>query len=156
MTRLRPPLRARCTSSQETGRFPQVRVDPDGTTIHLVFLSRTSQTEGVIRYASGSFGSLAFRDVSQVSDISIDRGLGARNMVDIDFMNDGTPVVAYQTTAVTSVAWGTASGFDVREQVDAADDVMLRQQVSLVVNNDIVHLAFWQGDLPGQVCYARK
>ena len=93
MTRLRPPLRARCTSSQETGRFPQVRVDPDGTTIHLVFLSRTSQTEGVVRYASGSFGSLAFRDVSQVSDISIDRGLGARNMVDIDFMNDGTPVV---------------------------------------------------------------
>jgi hypothetical protein len=94
--------------------------------------------------------------VSQVGDISIDRGLGARNMVDIDFMNDGTPVVAFQTRTETSVAWATASGFDVREQIAAANDVTLRQQVSLVVNNDVLHLAFWQGDLPGQVCYARR
>ncbi len=143
-------------SMLEAGRFPHLIVGDDGATLHLVYLARASQTSGVIRYATGPFGNLTIQDVAPIDDIQIGMGLEARNIVNVGLMSDGSPVVAFQSKSKTSIARWVSGTFDL-EVLAAAEGVRLRQQVSLAIDgNDRIHLTFWQGDSPGQVCYGRR
>ncbi len=143
-------------SMLEAGRFPHLIVGDDGATLHLVYLARATPTTGVIRYATGPFGNLTIQDVAPIDDIQIGMGLEARNIVNVDLMSDGSPVIVFQSKSKTSIARWVAGAFDL-EVLQAADGVRLRQQVSMAVDgDDRIHLTFWQGDFPGQVCYGRK
>lgn len=143
-------------SMLEAGRFPHLIVGEDGATLHLVYLARASSTSGVIRYATGLFGNLTIQDVAPIDDIQIGMGLEARNIVNVGLMSDGSPVIAFQSKSKTSIARWAAGAFDL-EVLPAAEGVRLRQQVSMAVDgDDRIHLAFWQGDFPGQVCYGRR
>ena len=104
---------------------------------------------------TGPFGNLTIQDVATIDDIQIGMGLDARNIVNVGLMSDGLPVIACQSKSKTSIARWEAGVFDL-EVLVAADGVRLRQQVSMAVDDaDRVHLAFWQGEGAGQVCYGR-
>ena len=143
----------------ESGRFPQMEIDASGT-LHLAYLAQgATQRQGAIRYATGVFGNMTVQEVDVIGDLQVDGPggkLGARNIVDIELDTGSNPVLAYQSRSVTYIARSNGAGFAI-EELPAAADVTLRQQVSLALDQtDRMHLTYWLDGQPGQVCYARR
>lgn len=140
----------------EAGRFPHLEVGSDGETLHLVYLARGTPSSGVIRYATGTFGNLVVQDVAAIDDIQIGSTLGARNIVTLGLTSSEAPVIAFQSQSQTTVARWTGGSFQL-EELAAPDGVLLRQLVSMAIDaSDRIHLAYWQSDMPGRVCYGRR
>ncbi len=63
----------------EVGRFPDMEVDPDGNTLHLVYLALGGAGGDVVRYAKGTPGLFTFQDLATIEDFEIGFS-GARDL----------------------------------------------------------------------------
>ena len=139
----------------ETGRFPDLAVGSDGQTLHLVYLARSSETQGVVRYATGVPGDFQITDLVEVSDFSIGFS-GARDIATLDLDSSGRPVVAVQDLSQLLVLRIVDSGTEMLADFRAASGIDFKQQTDVAVDEQgRVHVAWWQsGEAPGTVCHA--
>jgi hypothetical protein len=140
----------------EIGRFPDMEVDPDGSTLHLVYLAVDAMGVGVIRYAKGTPGAFQFQDVLSVTDFTIDF-VGARDIATLDLTANGEPIVAIQTRSEMTVLRVGTQEIETLGQFQAGSNIQFRQQTEVVVDAaGRVHVAWWQnGEFPGTVCYGQ-
>ena len=140
----------------EIGRFPDMEVDPDGSTFHLVYLAVDAPGVGVIRYAKGTPGAFQFQDVLSVTDFTIGFS-GARDIATLDLTASGVPIVAIQTRREMTVIRMGTQGVETLGQFQPGSDIEFRQQTEVVVDAaDRVHVIWWQsGEFPGTVCYGQ-
>ena len=139
----------------ETGRFPDLAVGSDGETLHLVYLARSSETQGVVRYATGGPGDFQITQLVEVSDFSIGFS-GARDIATLDLDSSGRPVVAVQDRSQLLVFRIVDGGTEMLADFRAASGVGFKQQTDVAVDDQgRVHVAWWQsGGVPGTVCHA--
>ena len=139
----------------EAGRFPDLAVDPDGETLHLVYLVRSTSEQGVIRYARGTPGAFEMRDVTYVSGFAIGFA-GARDMATLDLDGSAQPVVAVQTLTRLDLFRVTNETVVELAAFQAPPDVSFGQQTEVEVDDaGRIHVAWWQsGELPGTICHA--
>lgn len=143
-------------ASLEVGRFPDMLLDPDGSTLHLVYLARTGVSTGTVRYAVGTPRSLTIRDLTDVSDFDIGFD-GARDLATLALRPGGTPVVSVQTRSELAVFEVGAPTDSELARFQARDGIRFRQQTSTQVGPDgRIHVAFWQTgeETPGTLCHA--
>jgi hypothetical protein len=138
----------------EAGRFPDLEVDPDGQTLHLVYLARTASTEGIVRYARGRPDAFELSDVTAVSGFTIGFS-GARDLATLDIDGSGVPIVAVQTKSLMELFRVEAAGVVKLASFQAPSGVTFKQQTDVEIDDaGKVHVAWWQsGDVPGTVCH---
>ena len=139
----------------ETGRFPDLAVGRDGETLHLVYLARSSETQGVVRYATGVPGDFQITDLVEVSDFSIGFS-GARDIATLDLDSSGRPVVAVQDRSQLLVLRVVDGATETLADFRAASGVGFKQQTDVAIDDQgRVHVVWWQsGGVPGTVCHA--
>lgn len=140
----------------EVGRFPDMEVDPDGNTLHLVYLAVDASGGGIIRYATGTPGAFEFQDLISVTDFSIGFG-GVRDIATLDLNENGEPIVAIQTRSDMTVLRVGTQEVETLAQFQAESGIQFMQQTEVVVDGSgQVHLIWWQsGESPGTVCHGR-
>jgi hypothetical protein len=139
----------------EVGRFPDVVVDADGSTLHVVYLARTSADAGTVRYARGTPGDFQINDLTQLQGFQIGFS-GARDLATLALSPNGDVIVASQTAGGTRVF---RIGADAVQEIAAFDPpagVTLGQQTEVEVDAEgRIHVVWWQsGGDPGVVCHA--
>lgn len=140
----------------EIGRFPDMEVDPDGSTLHLVYLAVDATGVSVIRYVKGTPGAFQFQDVLSATDFTIDF-VGARDIATLDLTANGEPIVAIQTRSEMTVLRVGTQEIETLGQFQDGSNIQFRQQTE-VVDDAVgrVHVAWWQnGEFPGTVCYGQ-
>lgn len=139
----------------EVGRFPDIELDPDGSTVHLVYLARGGAAGDVVRYARGRPGAYDFENLTEVSDFSIGFS-GARDLATLAVSSSGQPFVALQTRSRLQLLTVTGQGPQTLATFEAASGVRFMQQTDVSVDaQGQVHVVWWQsGEVPGTVCYA--
>ena len=140
----------------EIGRFPDMEVDPDGSTLHLVYLAVDASGGGVIRYAKGTVGAFEFRDLMSVTDFTIGFG-GARDIATLDLTDNGEPIVAIQTRSEMTVLRVGTQEMETLAQFQAQSGIQFMQQTEVVTDGSgTVHVIWWQsGEEPGTVCHGQ-
>ena len=140
----------------EIGRFPDMEVDPDGSTLHLVYLAMDASGGGVIRYAKGTPGAFEFQDLISVTDFTIGFG-GARDIATLDLTENGEPIVAIQTRSEMTVLRVGTQEVETLAQFQAQSGIQFLQQTEVVVDGSgQVHVIWWQtGEAPGTVCHGQ-
>ena len=140
----------------DVGRFPDMEVDPDGSTLHLVYLAVEASGAGVIRYAKGTVGSFEFRDLTSVTDFTLGFA-GARDIATLHLTENGEPIVAVQTRSETTVLRVGSQDVETLAQFQAQSGITFMQQTEVVVDgSDQVHVIWWQsGEMPGTVCHGQ-
>ena len=138
------------------GRFPDMEVDPDGSTLHLVSMAQEASGDGVIRYAKGTVGSFEFQDLMPVTDFTLGFA-GARDIATLDLDENGDPVVAVQTASELTVLRVGTQGVETLAQFQAQSGIQFGQQTEVVADGSgRVHVIWWQsGEDPGTVCYGQ-
>ncbi len=139
----------------ETGRFPDLAIAPDGETLHAVYLARSEEEQGVIRYAKGVPGNFQITDLVDVSDFSIGHD-GARNLATLDLDSSGRPIVAVQNRSGLLVLRVLDGSTETLADFRAAPGTEFKQQTDVAVDDQgRVHVVWWQsGGVPGTVCHA--
>ena len=140
----------------EIGRFPDMEVDPDGSTLHLVYLALDASGGGVIRYAKGTVGAFEFQDLMSVTDFTIGFG-GARDIATLDLTESGEPIVAIQTRSEMTVLRVGTQEVETLAQFQAQSGIQFMQQTEVVTDGSgMVHVIWWQsGEVPGTVCHGQ-
>ena len=140
----------------DVGRFPDMEVDPDGSTLHLVYLAVEASGGGVIRYAKGTVGSFEFQDLISVTDFTLGFS-GARDIATLHLTENGEPIVAIQTRSETTVLRVGTQVVETLAQFQAQSGVTFMQQTEVVVDGSgQVHVIWWQsGEDPGTVCHGQ-
>jgi hypothetical protein len=139
----------------EAGRFSDMVVDRDGASLHLVYLVRSTEDVGMVRYAHGLADALEIRDVTGVTDITIGFS-GARDLATLALDASGRPLVSVQTLTrmellrITDIAATEIASFE------AAPGVTFGQHTEIAVDGGgRTHIVWWQsGDPPGAICHA--
>ena len=139
----------------EAGRFPDLAVGLDGETLHLLYLARSSATQGVVRYAVGVPGNFQITDLVAVTDFSIGFS-GARDIATLDLDSSGRPVVAVQNRSQLLILRVVDGATETLADFRAASGVDFKQQTDVGIDDqDRVHVVWWQsGGVPGTVCHA--
>ena len=139
----------------DVGRFPDMALDPDGQTLHLLYLATTGATEGVVRYALGVPGSFQIRDVAPISGFTLGFD-GARDIATMDLDLAARPVVAMQSLSELTLYLIDGANTEILESFRAAAGVVFGQQTDIDVDDSgRIHLTWWQtGEVPGTVCHA--
>lgn len=137
------------------GLFPDMVVDPDGSTLHIVYLERSASSSGVIRYARGTPGSFEIMDALEVSDFSIGQS-GARDLATLALDGSGRPVIAAQTRSELNVIRLTDGAWEPIANFTAEGGVAFGQQTEIEIDaQGRTHVLWWQsGEVPGTVCHA--
>ena len=140
----------------EIGRFPDMEVDPDGSTLHLVYLGMGALGGGVVRYAKGTPGAFEFQDLMSVTDFTIGME-GARDIATLKLTESGEPIVAIQTRSEMTLLRVGAQDVETLAQFQAQSGVAFMQQTDVVVDGSgQVHVTWWQsGENPGTVCHGQ-
>ena len=140
----------------EVGRFPDMEVDPDGNTLHLVYLAVDALGGGVIRYAKGTPGAFEFQDLISVTDFAIGHD-GARDIATLHLNENGEPIVAIQTLSEMTVLRVGIQGVETLAQFQAESGIGFMQLTEVVVDRSgRVHVIWWQsGEDPGTVCHGQ-
>ncbi len=138
----------------EVGRFPDMELDPDGSTLHLVYLALDAAGGGVVRYAKGTPGAFEFQDLISVTDFTIGFS-GARDIATLHLDGSGDPVVAIQTRSDMTVLRVGGQGVETLAEFQAVSGIRFGQQTEVVVDEaGQVHVTWWQsGESPGTVCH---
>jgi hypothetical protein len=139
----------------DVGRFPDMALDPDGQTLHLLYLATTGATAGVVRYALGMPGSFLVRDVASISGFSLGFD-GARDIATMDLDLAARPVVAVQSLSELTLLRIDGAATEVLESFQAPAGVVFGQQTDIDVDDsDRIQPTWWQsGEVPGTVCHA--
>ena len=139
----------------DVGRFPDIVVDLDGSTLHMVYLRRATSSTGVVRYARGGPGAFEIMDAIEVSGFSIGPS-GARDLATLDLDGSGRPVIGTQTTSAFTVIRLVGGVAESIASFPAADGVSFGQQTEIKIDAlSRTHMVWWQsGDIPGTVCHA--
>ena len=142
-------------SYADVGRFPDMALDQDGQTLHLLYLATTGATEGVIRYALGVPGSFQIRDVAPISGFMLGFD-GARDIATMDLDLVARPVVAMQSLSELTLLRLDGTDTETLESFQAAAGVVFGQQTDIDVDDSgRIHVTWWQsGEMPGTVCHA--
>ena len=138
----------------EVGRFPDMEVDPDGNTLHLVYLALGGAGGDVVRYAKGTPGLFTFQDLATIEDFEIGFS-GARDLATLDLDPSGVPVVAIQTRSELTLMRVLPEGTETVASFEAPQGAVFAQQTEIVVDDSgRTHVTWWQsGESPGTVCY---
>ena len=136
----------------DVGLFPDIVVDPDGSTLHMVYLERATPSTGVVRYATGSPGAFEMMDVVEVSNFAG----GARDLATLDLDGSGRPVIATQTKNDFTVVRLVDGAVEPIASFSAASGITFGQQTEIEIDvQGRTHLVWWQsGEDPGTVCHA--
>ena len=139
----------------DVGLFPDMVVDPDGSTLHMVYLERVTLTTGIVRYARGGPGSFEITDALEISGFSIGHG-GARDLATLDLDASGRPVIATQTSSEFTVTRLVDGAAEPIASFSATGGVTYGQQTEIEIDaQGRTHLVWWQsGEIPGTVCHA--
>jgi len=136
----------------DVGYFPDMVVDPDGSTLHMVYLERATTSTGVIRYARGAPGAFEMMDVVEVTDFSG----GARDVGTLDLDASGRPVIATQTKSEFTVMRLVDGAVQPIASFPAAEGITFGHQTEIEIDvQGRTHIVWWQsGEDPGTVCHA--
>ncbi len=139
----------------EAGRFPDLALDADGSTLHLVYLARSGTGSGTVRYGRGGPSGFELLDVVGVGDFTIGFS-GARDLATVALDREGRAVVAVQTSAETLVFRVDDGAIEELGRFQARPGSPLGQQTEVAVDGvGRIHLVWWQaGGTPGTVCHA--
>jgi hypothetical protein len=136
----------------DIGYFPDMVVDPDGSTLHMVYLERATASTGVVRYARGGPGAFEMMDVVEVAGFSG----SARDIATRDLDAFGRPVIATQTKSDFTVVRLVDGAVQPITSFSAASGITLGQQTEIEIDaQGRTHIVRWQsGENPGTVCHA--
>ena len=137
------------------GLFPDMVVDPDGSTLHMVYLERVESSAGVVRYARVTPGAFEITDALDVSDFFIGQS-GAQDLATLDLDGSGRPVIATQSRSELTVIRLSDGAAEAIANFTAADGISFGQQTEIEIDaQGRTHLVWWQsGGVPGTVCHA--
>lgn len=136
----------------DVGYFSDMVVDPDGSTLHMVYLERATASTGVVRYARGGPGAFEMMDVVEVAGFSG----SARDIATLDLDAFGRPVIATQTKSDFTVVRLVDGAVQPIASFSAASGITLGQQTEIEIDaQGRTHIVRWQsGENPGTVCHA--
>ena len=143
----------------DTGLFTSLLID-EGGRYHISYLQKTSETSGVVKYATKAASDAAW-EIAEIDTLSkLTFGfIGARNITSVVVDGAGNPWIAYTDEKLINLAVWNGSAWELGTAVDAGPET-LGQLVSLKLDSeDQPHIAYFivtnKGPLAGQVKYAK-
>lgn len=117
----------------DTGLFSSLVIDRDGR-FHISYLKRTSNSPGVVKYATRASGDAVWeiRSVDTVTKLTFGF-IGARNITDVALDSRGNPWVAYSDEKLLRLAVWDGSEWRI-DTVEDAGSATLGQLVSLALD----------------------
>ncbi len=143
----------------DTGLFASLLID-DGGRYHISYLQKTSETSGVVKYATKSASDTGW-EITEIDTLSkLTFGMtGARNITSVVVDGAGNPWIAYSDEELIKLAVWNGSDWEIGTAVEAGLQT-LGQLVSLKLDSeDQPHIAYFivtnKGPLEGRVKYAK-
>ena len=143
----------------DTGLFASLLID-EGGRYHISYLQKTSETSGVVKYATRAASDTAW-EIAEIDTLTkLTFGfIGARNITSVVVDGAGNPWVAYSDEKLINLAIWNGSDWEIGTVVDAGLQT-LGQLVSLKLDSENQpHIAYFivtnKGPLEGRVKYAK-
>ena len=150
---------AKVDTEGDAGLFASLVIDASGR-FHISYLQRTSDTAGVVKYATRAAGESDW-DISEIDTLDgLSFGfVGARNITSVAVDSEGSPRVAYSDEDFLKLAVRNGSVWQTETVVDAGLQT-LGQLVSLKLDSeDHPNIAYFivtnKGPLEGRIKYAK-
>ncbi len=139
------------------GMFSSLVITADGTR-HITFFSSTESGAGDVKYAFDDGSGWQVETINTLDDVVLGM-TGARRITSLQFLDDGTPIVASTDRGGVWVSSRTGGGWET-EPVFTAGERVLGQQIQLVVNSDKWMLTTFEvtspGPLEGEILYLER
>ena len=143
----------------DTGLFASLVIE-EGGRFYISYLQKTSETSGVIKYATKAASDTGW-EITEIDTLSkLTFGMtGARNITSVVVDGAGNPWIAYSDEKLIKLAVWNGSAWEISTAVDAGPKT-LGQLVSLKLDSeDQPHIAYFivtnKGPLEGEVKYAK-